>query len=773
LNRIQTIFKNLLFFLLIIVVVSISSCRTTKYVGEGEYMLNSNTVKGDLKHVDKEEVTSYVKQTPNKKILFSRFHLGLYNLSRKDKEKGISGWLKTIGEAPVIYDPFLKDKTTNQFELYLKSKGFYNARITDTVIFKKKKADVVYQIEPGRPYRIGKVDYEFEDPGLKKFVFQDTLNSLVKPGELLDVDNLDSERSRIELMLKENGFYSFKKEFIFFKVDTSLQGFSADVHFVFKKYSEFSKEGYTREISHPRYVIRDIYLNTNYAMREAMSNIELYRQSLDTMMVEDIYLVYRDELNVKPTVIIESSYIVPGNIYDIRDVRRTYRNLSSLNLFRLTSIEFKEDTAFIDSAFRVLDCEILLTPQTLQSLTLEPELTNSSGNIGAAGNLIYQHRNLFKGAENFDLRLKGAIETLRETDQSDLGNMMELGTELRLKIPKFLLPFKNDQFIKKFNPSTSVSFAYNYQRRPDYARTIANASFGYTWKGNRYLTHIVNPIELNLIKIPYQSQSFKDWLEGKYISFSYQPHLVTVTNYSFIFSNQNIQKKSDFMYFRMNLESAGNLLYSAYELSGTEKVDGKYQLFNTDFAQYFRSDFDIRLYDVLDESNTLVYRFFAGAGLPYNNSTALPFEKKYFAGGSNSIRAWQVRNLGPGSYWELEPSPYPNKTADIKLEANVEYRFKLFWLLEGALFVDAGNIWAINTDDEREGALFQWNNFYNDIAVGTGFGTRLDFSYFIFRLDLGVKARDPSLPSGEKWIIGNRKLVRDDFVLNIGIGYPF
>ncbi len=470
----------------------------------------------------------------------------------------------------------------------------------------------------------------------------------------------------------------------------------------------------------------------------------------------------------------ESNYILPGDLYSLTNSQRSYRNLSSLKLFRLVTIDFTQVGDISPGNTGLLDCSILLTPQTLQSYTVELEGTNSSGNIGAAGNLIYQHRNLFGGAENFDLRLKGALETLKENYSSNLGNMIELGAEVRYSIPKFLLPFKTDQFIKKYNPRTSFSVAYNYQRRPEYTRTLANVSFGYNWRGNRFLTHIVNPIELNLVKIPYKSPEFADWLEGKYIYYSYQPHLVTVTSYSLIFNNQNIQKNTDFMYFRMNVEQAGNLLYLLYRTTGIQANNPNgYTLFNNEYSQYVRGDLDFRYYNIFDENTSLVYRVFAGAGLPYANSTALPFEKKYFAGGANGIRAWQVRNLGPGSYSEKQQTLYPNQTADIKLEGNVEYRFKLFWLLDGALFVDAGNIWAITKNDERPGARFLWDKFYKDIAVGTGFGTRFDFSFFIFRLDLGMKLRDPALPLNHRWIIGNQKLNKSDFTLNIGIGYPF
>ena len=292
---------------------------------------------------------------------------------------------------------------------------------------------------------------------------------------------------------------------------------------------------------------------------------------LDTLSLDSTYIIYEGRENIHPSVVMESNYILPGDFYNLTNYQRSYRNLTSLKIFRVVTIDFSQAGKIGPDNTGELDCNIMLTPQTLQSYTVELEGTNSSGNIGAAGNLIYQHRNLFRGAENFDLRLKGALETLKENYSSNLGNMIEFGAELRYSIPKFLLPFKTDQFIKKYNPRTSFSMAYNYQQRPEYTRTLANASFGYNWRGNSYLTHIINPIELNLVKIPYKSPEFTDWLEGKYIYYSYQPHLVTVTSYSLIFNNQNIQKNRDFMYFRMNVEQAGNLLYSVYRTAGIEE----------------------------------------------------------------------------------------------------------------------------------------------------------------------------------------------------------
>ena len=764
--------------IVVLVVISLafifSSCSTTKYVPENEYLLKKFKIKGTEHLVNEEEMEEFVRQKPNKKILGFKFYLSLYNLSKKDKDNGFNNYLRTIGEEPVIYDPLLTDKTAGQLRLYLQNKGFYDAEVKDTVTFDNQKAVVTYTVEPNKPYRIRKVDYQFEDEGLHDVVFADTANSLLNRGNLFDVDVLSAERERIEDYLKTRGYYNFKKEYIYYKADTSVKKHQVDIHLVLKNYTEIQDDGSVIEIPHPRYRIGDVYINSNYKPRDALAGNQLYFNSLDTLYVDSIHFIYSGSRNVNPGIVVESNYISTGELYDVTNVRRSYRNLNSLRIFRLVTIEFEEIQDSSDSRDRMLNCYILLTPQTLQSFTVELEGTNSSGNIGAAGNLIYQHRNLFKNAENLDVRLKGALETLKESYSSDYGNMIEYGAEMRFHIPKFLLPFRTDQFIKKYNPSTAISFAYNFQQRPDYTRTLANASFGYNWKGNRYLTHIINPVELNLVKIPYKSPEFIDWLEGKYIAYSYQPHMVSVSSYSLIFNNQNLQKKTDFSYLRLNLESAGNILYSIYKLSDIRPENGNYEIFNTEFAQYVKSDIDMRYYNILDENSSLVYRFFAGAGVPYKNSTALPFEKKYFAGGANGIRAWQVRNLGPGSYVEQErSSPFPNKTADIKLEANMEYRFRLFWMLEGAFFLDAGNIWAINKNDERQGALFEWDRFYKEIAVGTGFGTRFVFSFFTFRVDMGMKLRDPALPLNERWIIGNRSLQRQDFTVNIGIGYPF
>jgi hypothetical protein len=396
------------------------------------------------------------------------------------------------------------------------------------------------------------------------------------------------------------------------------------------------------------------------------------------------------------------------------------------------------------------------------------------------------HRNLFGGAENLNIRLKGSIEFLRKINTSSIQNLKgidlvyEAGIDARLTLPQFLLPLRTENFIRKYNPKTRISLAFNQQQRPDYTRRITNAGFGYTWSNFPYISHIINPLDINYVKMLRIDTLFLQEIRNTYLEHSYEDRLITSTNYSFIFNNQDIKKLSSYTYFRINTEQAGFLLSGMYKLFGEPNASGKYELAGNEYAQFIKCDFDIRHYSILDDKTRIVYRFFAGVAWPYGNSVAIPFEKQYFTGGANGIRAWPVRNLGPGTYLEKR-SVYPNATADIKLEANFEYRFKLLWILEGALFVDAGNIWAIKNQDNRLGAVFMWNSFYKQIAVGTGFGVRMDFSFFIFRFDLGVKARDPSIPAelgGPRWVIFNRPNSEDyNFgyftTFHLAIGYPF
>jgi hypothetical protein len=349
-------------------------------------------------------------------------------------------------------------------------------------------------------------------------------------------------------------------------------------------------------------------------------------------------------------------------------------------------------------------------------------------------------------------------------------------------IPKLLGPGNFISDFERFLPKTVFALGYNYQRRPEYTRTINTLKFGYDWKSTEEIRHVWNLVDYNKINVFDYDPEFIDGIKDLYIKSSFTDHLIFAMNYSLIYNNQKMNTIKDYSYVRFNIESSGNILWAISELSNRGKyqlVDTLgniqaeyYQVFNTRFAQYVKSDIEYRRGFSIDKYNSIASRAFLGVGVPYGNFDVLPFEKKYFTGGANGIRAWPVRSLGPGTY-KASPEEYPNQTADIKLEGNIEYRFKLISLLEGALFVDAGNIWAINEKDNREGAQFKFNKFYKQLALGTGAGLRFDMSYFILRLDFGVKLRDPSVAENRGWILGYRPYSNNDFNLSFAIGYPF
>ncbi len=763
-------------YALVLLTAGMFSCRPARHIEDGYYLLDRYRIESPGRDIDKDELRDYVRQKQNKRILGLRFHLWLYNMADPEKDGWPHNWLRRIGEEPVIYNSQVTSMSSSHLRQHLRNMGYYNAEVEDTVHIKKKKARVKYMIEPGKPYHISSLGYVFEDTGLKDIVLGDTVNSLIKPGDIFDIDMLQDERRRLETLIRNAGYYNFSREHVFFNADTTSGNKAADLTLGISLYRERREDGEFVLLPHQRYMIGNVYIVPSYDLRESIDLQEDYYADMDTLEFRGMYYLYRNEVPVRYRVLAQKNFILPGEIYNQDNVDLTYRHLFALRQYRLVDIQFTSPPESNPDSLGLqrLDARLHLTPFNMQSYTVELEGTNSSGDFGFGGNLMYQNRNIFRGAEILDFKIKGSVETLNDYYSRSFRNTYEYGAELGLQIPRLLLPIRSISFVRRYNPRTNISIAYNYQTRPDYTRTIANAGFGYNWRGSGHTTHIINPVELNLVRLPFSTPLFDSTIHFYNLEASFKDHLVSETNYSFVYNNQDLRLTRDFVYFRVNAEIAGNTLAAISNLAQRPKKNGFYQVGGTEFAQYFKTDIDLRYYKMLYGDNSLVYRFFAGAGLPYGNSSALPFIKKYFSGGANSIRAWQVRSLGPGSFNEPANRSFPNRTADIKLEANLEYRFKLFWLMEGAMFLDAGNIWAINHNDKREGALFRFSRFYNDIAVGTGLGLRFDFSFFIFRVDMGLKIRDPAEPIDRRWIPLNRGFnFNNDLAFNIGIGYPF
>ncbi len=753
-------------------------CSPVKFVPEDRYLLQKNIVVHDAHSVSKEELKSYVRPRENKRILgFWHFHLGLYNLAGRDKENGFNKWLWRIGETPVEYDDYLRKKSHKQLQLLLKNKGYYNAKVTDTVYVneKKRKVKVQYIISAGERSYSHHLGYKIVDDSIRKIIYTDSINSLLRGVKPFDVGLFDRERDRITELLNRKGYYNFSKEYIYYLVD-SLHGKNIVIDtLVIAGVLNHLPEGRDTTEDHTKYRIKDVYFYVDFDPQEVLTKEVGDKIKYDTLYYHGAYFLYRGEMKFKPNVLVNSTCLVPGQLYDIDKVSKTQTLITQLKLFRYINIKFGElyDAKADKDGNRWLNCHIQLTPSKPQSYALEVEGTNSSGNLGAATNIKYQHKNLLKGAEIFNTRFRLAYQNQQSRGEKNSFNILEVGFDVGLTFPKFLVPFKMQGFRIKYNPRSLISIGTNYQRRPDYTRTIANSKLSYEWRSTEKISHIFTIMDFSLVFVPVISQEFWDYIKDTYMRYSYEDHLILNSSYTFQFNGQKAGNIRNFWFLRSYFEASGNLLDSFVKLFNSGTPDDGYNKFmGIRYAQYVKTDFDIRYHHTAGRVSSLAYRFFMGLGYPYGNLNVLPFEKMYFSGGANSIRAWPVRGLGPGEFKEYELEYY-NQTADVKLELNAEYRFKMFWILEGALFVDMGNIWAIREASSPVGGLFKFDTFYKQIAVGLGTGLRFDFSYFVFRFDMGVKASDPSMPLGQRWVLGRRKANWNDFGFNFAIGYPF
>ena len=773
--------KYLNHLLLAILVVFLSACSSTKFVPDGSYLLNNVTINSDNKQISKEELKRQVRQQENLRILgFFKFHLGMYNLSSKKKD---NDWLKRIGEAPVIYQEYQTERSLQHLSVFLQNKGYYDAVIRDTAIYhsRRKKVNLVFNIQSGEPYRVRGYHYEIADKKLEPLILSDTLSQLVKPGDIFDVDQLNSERTRLAGQMKNHGYYNFEMDHVQFLADTSLNQKLVDLTVLV---SDANLQDNPDSLQHHRkYVVRNYRINTNYVPQQLVQDSSQLNR--DTIFEPPYTFIYTKKLRYTPELLENLNRVKDSTYYSLKNVEKTFRSFNQLQQFKVVNLSFDPVTGQGNDSIGVLDCNIQLAPMPRQGFSVEMEGTNSSGNFGVAGNLNYQHLNLFRGAEILNVTLKSAWERQEAliSDNNTLNfNTRELGLETSLTIPKFLSPFNAKRFFSYQVPQTVFSIGYNYQSRPDYTRTISNLRAGYIWKSKAFRTNYLNVLDLNYVNLSAFNEEFINSIKDLYIKSSFTDHMIMALNYTLVDNTQATEKDNTYHYFKWSVESAGNLLSAYSHLIGKNKyqtVDSEtgdalsyYRFLGTRFAQYMKSDLEFRYGYSLDKYNSIVSRAFLGVAMPYGNFDVMPFEKKYFGGGANGIRAWQVRTLGPGTY-KASSTEYPNQSADIKLEGNVEYRFRLVGFIEGAFFVDAGNIWAINSTDNRDGAVFKFDQFYKEIAIGTGAGLRFNFNYFIFRLDLGVKLRDPSLPQGKRFIPGNYHFNGDDFNLNFAIGYPF
>ncbi len=769
--------------LLILGIVGLSSsCNITRTIPDKEFLLNKNIIKTDKPEYN-EEIVGIIKQKPNRKILgLFRFHLSLYNFADRRKDTKFNKWLKSaIGEQPVILDYSLTEKTRQQIEIFMQNNGYFNASVTDTTLYRKKKANVIYTIRAEDPYHYQNLYYEISDPSIKEIVLRDTLRSHIKSGAKYSNNSIQKERDRLTTLIKNHGYYNFNSLYITYKADSSLGNRTINLWTIIvnpipaEKDSAFPND--SSRYFHQRNYFKDILVEMDY------DPIKVDSGGLkDTIEEKGIRFIARkgvlEQYNTR--YFTDHIFTKKNNIYSLADIDLTYRRLSDLGLFRFINIRIESESGPDSTHLVPLTCNILLSPQAVKEIKIEAEGTNNGGNFGIAGNIVYRNKNFLKGAESFTFKIKGGLElqqnfsdtTYESTRQLAIFNAYEIGPELTLNFPRALWPFNSKKEKHRGNPTTSISTGFNTQNRPEYFRQLFNLSYYFTIKLNKFNRIYIYPAEINFLNVKldpaFRAQLTE--LNDVNLILGYTDQFIANGRLSYIFNNQDLSLRKKYVFFRLNMEVAGNALYIAKSLSGNPPNSrNPASMFGVQFAHYIRPDFDIRYYSPFIFSNALIaLRFSAGAGIPYGNSTQLPFEKSFFAGGPNDIRAWRTRQLGPGANVKED---FFERFGDLKLTTNAEYRFDIFRKLKGALFMDAGNIWLIRASESREDGLFKADKFLDQIAIAGGLGLRFDFTFFIIRMDGAIKMKDPALPVGDRWVVRANQL--NDITFNFGIGYPF
>ena len=741
------------------------SCKTTKYVPEGSYLLNKVKISGDYGHATNDAMLNYVRQRPNVRVLgFWRLNLDVYNLS-KPKDNRFNNWLRSIGSAPVIYDSLLQKRSREQLQMYLKSLGYFDAVVSDTMIVTgRKKCTVQYNVEANRLYRISDIGHFVADESIRDLVLADTVNSLLQAGDAFDSNVHDDERQRIARTMNENGYYNFTKDYIYFIADSSRRHYYVADSLIVMKAPQDSVFG----DRHVKSVVDKVFFVVS---REGMTATEIGAVGTDSLEYEGFKIYYRDRLIFRPQLLTNSCFVKQNSVYCLSDVELTQARFNSLKLFSSVGVRFYEvPDSLSDDEFHHLNCYITLQTSNIQSYSLEIEGTNSSGNLGGALNVRYTHANLFRGAELLNVKYRLASQNQFARDGKEHFYTFETGVEAALTFPKFLSPFFSERFIKRHNPSTSITASYDYQRRPDFTKSVVASKIQYNWRQRSLLTYSFVPVEFNIVNIPSISYSFHEYIRNTYLQYSYTDHFIMSTGFSAVFNQMKAKTSDNAWYVYFNIETAGNVLNL---LTRNQQSDDEFKrLWGIRFAQYFKTNIELR-YQISDIwQNNFAYRLYAGVGVPYGNSRMLPFEKSFFVGGANSIRAWPVRGLGPGSSQSDSRLRYHNQTSDIRLEANVEYRYRLVGALEGALFADAGNIWALSRTSDKKEAIFG-SEFYKQIALGGGLGIRLNFDYFVLRVDAAVKLHYPAAEERHRWVIAEDRFRASHINYNFAIGYPF
>ncbi len=756
-------------------------CSATRHVPQGEYLLDKVRVDvddpgGDVSSAD---LINYLRQQPNHKVLgFWKLQLGTYNLSGSDTTKWYNRWVRRMGQAPVIYRQDLTDASVRQLRLAMINKGYLGADVkVDTILRPdKRKIEVDYKVSAGVPHRISSVAYDIPDTAVARILLSDSLVLSVRPGDKFDRDNLDAERQMMTRLLKNHGYYDFNKEYITFVADTAENSKEVGLTLIVRP-PRLKADSVGHAIqAHKKYVIRNVTFVT--AGGVVLTPADIRKVDLDTVNYGDITILYGKDHYLKPSVLDEKCFLTPGQLYTTRDVDRTYEALSRLGILRSVNIDL------VPSGPGMLDAYVILARNKKQSITFDVEGTNSEGDLGFGIGATYQHRNLARGSQLLTARLRMNYESLLGSFNGLINDRYtEWAGEVGITFPRFEFPFAKSSLQKRLNVATEFALSFNYQERPEYTRIISGLAWKYKWH-NRTNTrrHEFDLLDLNYVYLPERTNNFLDQIapDNPLLRYSYEDHLIMSMSYHYYHSNKRIASATNKRYalqpvvytIRASAETAGNVLYLGEKIFGGHERGGVYKVFGTQFSQYVKGEVDYAITRNFSNRQSLAFHVGGGIGYPYGNSSVLPFEKRFYAGGANGVRGWSVRTLGPGSFNSHNSiSNFINQCGDIRLDLSVEYRAKLFWVLEAGAFIDAGNIWTIHNYENQPGGFFRFSTFWKEIAWAYGLGLRMDFNYFLLRLDLGIKAYNPA--SGqERWPLIHPRWGRDT-ALHFSVGYPF
>jgi len=749
-------------------------------------MLVKNKIIADKKEIPTKDIIYVVRPITNKKFLNLFFwKAGIYqSMMPKDtaKDNKAKQWMrKNFGEQLVLLDTALIEYSHSQILLYMRNKGYFESKVEydiKTNIRNKKKAKVIYRIESGVPCVVNKIKYRIKDKKIEQFVLHDTTQCLIKIGDHFDMDILTEERSRITTTLTNQGYYNFNDNYIIYRIDSNLTNHT--VHIIIEILNpEYTLDGQKVEGNHRKYFIKNIDIISNFINPSGDIDTVYYSEIVHKTDTNMYTILYADKIDFKPKTLVYPLSFSIGDLYKSDEIKRTYNRFNDMRNFSFIKVSFRETeeskkNLFSDSGY--VNCTVQLSKMERGSIHYDLLGKNVGKDFGMGVNVSYSNRNMFKSGEIFSITGMYANELQRQTDDANEQKWrfqnFEVGGDIGLEFSRFLFPVKQQNISKTLRARTILNIGTNYQKQDHYSRFISSTGFRYEWSSSPRLSHSLTAININLVKI-YPDSVFNEEIKGlsKRIRDKYTDHLLLGTNYQLIFSTYKNNLRKNFYLIRFNAEAYGNVLYGIFKAANaTLNENNQYNFWGIPFASYVSTNVDLAYNIMIGKKSSFVLHTDLGIGIPTTkNSITLPFEKSFYLGGSNSMRAWRLRTLGPGSYSGLASNL--ESTGDIKIEFNAEFRTPIYKYLHFAVFADAGNIWIFQKNIDLPGGEFLWNKFYKDIALGSGAGLRLDLTFFIIRLDAALQIYNPAKVKSLQWI--NEKVSLKDIIFSAGIGYPF